>query len=61
MYYEESEIVELKSTITDDVTTEIVAFLNSNLNGFIYIGVDDFGNKLLLTKKELDKIDSKNK
>lgn len=61
MYYEESEIVELKSTITDDVKTEIVAFLNSNLNGFIYIGVDDFGNKLLLTKKELDKIDSKNK
>ncbi len=59
MYYEESEIVELKSTITDDVKTEIVAFLNSNLNGFIYIGVDDFGNKLSLTKKELDKIDSK--
>lgn len=59
MHYEESEVVELKSTVTDEVKAEIVAFLNSNLNGTIYIGVDDFGKPLSFSPKDLDKIDSK--
>lgn len=59
MHYEENESVELKSNITDEVKAEIVAFLNSNLNGTIFIGVDDSGKTLSLSQKELDKIDSK--
>ena len=59
MHYEENEAVELKSNITDEVKAEIVAFLNSNLNGTIFIGVDDSGKTLSLSQKELDKIDSK--
>ena len=49
MHYEESEAVELKSNITDEVKAEIVAFLNSNLNGTIFIGVDDSGKTLSLS------------
>ena len=59
MHYEENEAVELKSNITDEVKAEIVAFLNSNLNGTIFIGVDDLGKPLSLSQKELDIIDSK--
>ena len=56
MHYEENEAVELQSNITDEVKAEIVAFLNSNLNGTISIGVDDSGKTLSLSQKELDKL-----
>ena len=41
--YEESELVELKSILNEEVKTEIVAFLNSYLGGKIYIGVTNEG------------------
>ena len=59
MHYEESETVELKSTLTDEVKAEIVAFLNSNLNGNIFIGVTDLGEPVSLKQKELDVFESK--
>ncbi len=43
MKYIETENIELKGTIVDDLEKEVVAFLNSH-SGSIYIGVDKFGN-----------------
>ena len=43
MKYEETESVELKGTIIDDLEKEVVAFLNSH-SGVIYIGVEKKGN-----------------
>lgn len=43
MKYIESETVELKGTIIEDIEKEVVSFLNSH-SGTIYIGVDKFGN-----------------
>lgn len=59
MKYIENEIVELKSTLTEDTKNEIVAFLNSYLGGTIYIGVDNLGNIVKFTQKEKDFIESK--
>ena len=59
MKYIENEIVELKSTLTEDTKNEIVAFLNSYLGGTIYIGVDNLGNIVKFTQKEKDVIESK--
>ena len=59
MKYIESEIVELKSILEDDMKTEIVAFLNSYLGGTIYVGVDKNGNVLKLTDKQKDLNESK--
>ena len=42
MIYEESEVVELKEVVTEDVKKEICAFLNS-FGGVVYIGVNDNG------------------
>ena len=42
MKYKESDKVELKSIITDDLKKEIVAFLNTP-GGTIYVGVNDNG------------------
>lgn len=39
----EDNITEFKSQFTDDVVKEVVAFLNSNTGGKLYIGVDDSG------------------
>ena len=58
MRYEESEIVELKREINEDLKNEIVAFLNSYLGGTIYVGVDDNGYIMDLKKNELDKMES---
>ncbi len=43
MRYEESENVELKGSVIDEIEKEVVAFLNSH-SGIILIGVDKFGN-----------------
>ena len=59
MKYIESEIVELKSILEDDMKTEVVAFLNSYLGGTIYVGVDKNGNILQLTEKQKDLNESK--
>ena len=59
MKYIENEIVELKSILTEDTKTEIVAFLNSYLGGTIYIGIDNTGNIVNLTQKDKDLIESK--
>ena len=40
--YQESNIIELKEALTDDVKKEIVALLNTN-GGTIFIGVKDDG------------------
>ncbi len=42
MDFEESELVELKREINDDLKKEIIAFANSS-GGVIYVGVDDSG------------------
>lgn len=54
MKYEESDRIELKSTINDDLKKEIVAFLNTH-GGTIYVGVNDDGSlNPTLNKKEQD-------
>lgn len=57
--YEESELVELKSILNEEVKTEIVAFLNSYLGGKIYIGVTNEGEVLKTNQKERDINESK--
>ena len=42
MPYRESETVELKSVVVDDIKKEIIAFANSD-GGTLYIGVRDDG------------------
>lgn len=42
MMYRESETVELKSVVVDDIKKEIIAFANSN-GGKLYIGIADDG------------------
>ena len=59
MKYSESDIIELKKELTEDIKKEIVAFLNTN-GGTIYVGVDDDGNVFPITKnKERDYVDTK--
>ncbi len=54
MKYVESDKVELKSIINDDLKKEIVAFLNTH-GGIIYVGVNDDGTlNPVLDKKEQD-------
>ena len=43
MDFQESETLELKSVVVDDVKKEIIAFANSS-GGTLYIGVSDYGN-----------------
>lgn len=42
MVYQESENVELKQIITDDIKKEIIAFANSK-GGDLFVGVADNG------------------
>ena len=42
MIYQESETVELKSVVVDDIKKEIIAFANCE-GGKLYIGVQDDG------------------
>ncbi len=49
MKYIESETVELKAILNDDMKTEVIAFLNSYLGGKIYVGVVNFGNILKIS------------
>ena len=59
MRYIESEIIELKSTLTEDTKNEIIAFLNSYLGGTIYIGVNNKGEVLKYDQKQNDLFESK--
>lgn len=59
MKYIESETVELKAILNDDMKTEVIAFLNSYLGGKIYVGVDNFGNILKISQEEKDLNESK--
>lgn len=43
MHFEETEIVELKGIVTDDIKKEIIAFANAS-GGTIYVGVENNGN-----------------
>ena len=43
MHFEETEIVELKGIVTDDIKKEIIAFANAN-GGTIYVGVENDGS-----------------
>ncbi|WP_305151856.1 RNA-binding domain-containing protein [uncultured Dubosiella sp.] len=51
MTYQESETVELKSIVVDDIQKEIIAFANSN-GGKLYIGVRDDGEVLGLDEPD---------
>ena len=42
MIFRESETIELKEVVTDDIKKEITAFVNSN-GGKLYIGIRDDG------------------
>lgn len=42
MVYQESENVELKSKVVDDIKKEVIAFVNTN-GGKLYVGIDDDG------------------
>lgn len=42
----ESHRIELKSSLTDELEKEVIAFLNSNEGGEIYIGINDKGRVL---------------
>ncbi|MBQ9124908.1 MAG: putative DNA binding domain-containing protein [Acholeplasmatales bacterium] len=59
MQYIESETVELKSILTDETKTEVIAFLNSYLGGTIYVGVADDGTVSKLTKEQKELYESK--
>ena len=52
MKYEESNLIELKRSLTDDMKTEVIAFLNSYLGGTIYVGVNDDGSLYNYTQEE---------
>ena len=41
----ESETVELKEILKEDISKEVVAFANTE-GGTIYIGIDDMGNEV---------------
>ena len=57
--YVESNKVELKEKLIDEIKNEIVAFLNTN-DGTIYVGVKDDGTIVpFLNKKERDLMDIK--
>ena len=55
--YQESQSVELKKELTNDIKKEIIAFANTN-TGTIYIGIDDGGNIIGLNnpKKDLEAV-----
>ena len=42
MLFRESETIELKETVSDEIKKEIIAFANCN-GGKVYIGVQDDG------------------
>ena len=44
MIFRESETVELKEVVVDDIKKEIIAFANCN-GGKLYIGVQDDGQR----------------
>lgn len=52
--YIESNTVELKRILDEDMKSEIVAFLNSYLGGTIYVGIDDNGLIADISLKEKD-------
>ena len=57
--YSESNVIELKEQLVDDVKKEIVAFLNTD-GGTIYVGVKDDGTIVpFKNKKERDYLDCK--
>lgn len=59
MEYKESEIVELKRELDDDMKSEIIAFLNSYLGDTIFVGVEDDGSLSNLTEEQLDENESR--
>ena len=48
----ESHRIEYKQTLTDSLEKEVVAFLNSNEGGSIYLGIDNFGKVVGLTNPD---------
>ena len=58
MRYEESDRIELKRQMVDDLDKEIVAFLNAH-GGTIYIGVDDEGKVVGVPQTLKDEYDEK--
>ena len=56
MKYEESDKVELKREMIEDIDKEIIAFLNAH-GGIIYIGVDNSGNVVGVADELRDQYD----
>lgn len=51
MLFQESETVELKEVVVDDIKKEIIAFANSD-GGKLYIGIQDDGTAVGLDKPD---------
>ena len=54
----ESQNIELKSTFTDGIKKEIIAFANAH-GGTIYVGIDDNGTVQGIKEEELNQIELK--
>lgn len=59
MKYAESNLVELKRSLNEELKSEIIAFLNSESGGIIYVGVNDDGSLYETTAQERDENESK--
>lgn len=59
MKYEESNLIELKRTLDEEMKPEIIAFLNSYLGGTIYVGVNDDGSVYDFSMEERDSNESR--
>jgi len=57
--YEESNLIELKRTLDEEMKPEIIAFLNSYLGGTIYVGVNDDGSVYDFSMEERDSNESR--
>ncbi|MST90193.1 ATP-binding protein [Sharpea azabuensis] len=51
MVFKESENIELKSVVIDDIKKEIIAFANCQ-GGILYIGVENDGSFVVLNRKK---------
>lgn len=51
MVFKESENIELKSVVIDDIKKEIIAFANCK-GGILYIGVEYDGSFVVLNRKK---------
>ncbi|MBW8324358.1 MAG: putative DNA binding domain-containing protein [Prolixibacteraceae bacterium] len=57
----ETNRIEFKSELTDNMEREVVAFLNYREGGFVYIGVDKLGNSIGVKDSDSDQLKIKDR